>query len=78
MIDGGPEFDAGVTEMVAAEFDWKDALRLTFGDGRSLPASLELVVCPEEPRLSTDHEDMSSDLGRLVFILTRRSRVDTR
>lgn len=35
--------------------DWKEAFLLTLGLGRSLPASLELVVWIE-PRLSTDLE----------------------
>ena len=80
VIEGGPEFvTAGVAaDNAAADADWNEAFRLTFGDGRSLPASLELVVCPDDPRDSTDHEDISRDLGLLVFILTRRSSVDTR
>ena len=55
---------------------WKLAFLLTFGEGRSLPAS-ELEVVWADPRLSTLQELMSRLRGRLVFILTRRSRVDT-
>ena len=58
-------------------FDWKEAFRLTFGEGLSDPASLELVVCPDELLDSTDQDDMSKDLGLEVFILTLLSRVLT-
>ena len=57
--------------------DWKEALRLTLGDGLSDPASEEEVVWLEELRDSTLQDDMSKDLGREVFMRTRRSNVDT-
>lgn len=57
--------------------DWKEAFRLTLGEGRSEPASLELVVWLEELRDSTLQEDMSNDLGLDVFILTLLSKVET-
>lgn len=51
LIELGPELGGrlmgGAGEqmvVVLPPFDWKEALRLTFGDGRSEPASLELVV----------------------------------
>ena len=57
--------------------DWNEAFLLTFGDGLSDPASLELVVCPEELLDSTLQDDISNDLGLEVFIRTRLSNVDT-
>lgn len=83
-MDPGPEaeeegFVPGGGEAMAEPplFDWKEAFRLTFGEGLSDPASLELVVCPDELLDSTDQDDMSKDLGLEVFILTLLSRVLT-
>ena len=47
------------------------------GEGRSEPASLELVVWLEELRDSTLQEDISNDRGLEVFIRTLLSNVDT-
>ena len=47
------------------------------GEGRSEPASLELVVWLEELRDSTLQDDISNDRGLEVFIRTLLSNVDT-
>ena len=80
VIEAGPELSiggGGEDTLLEPPFDWKDALRLTFGEGLSEPASEDEVVWLDEPRDSTLQDDMSKDLGRDVFILTRRSKVDT-
>ena len=81
VMEAGPEFSmlggAGEEIELGHPLDWKEALRLTLGDGLSDPASEEEVVWLEELRDSTLHDDMSKDLGREVFMRTRRSNVDT-
>ena len=81
VMEAGPEFSmlggAGEEIELGHPLDWKEALRLTLGDGLSDPASDEEVVWLEELRDSTLHDDMSKDLGREVFMRTRRSNVDT-
>ena len=81
VMEAGPELSKGGGAGEAMELepplDWKDALRLTLGDGLSEPASEDEVVWLEELRDSTLQEDMSSDLGREVFMRTRRSKVLT-
>ena len=77
-MEVGPEPVGGGEDMLLEPpLDWKDAFRLTLGEGRSEPASLDEVVWPEELRDSTLQEDMSRDRGREVFIRTRRSNVET-
>ena len=45
VMEVGPELVGGGDETVLLPpLDWKEALRLTLGEGRSEPASLELVV----------------------------------
>ena len=47
VIEAGPELVGGGEDTVPVllpPLDWKEALRLTLGEGRSEPASLELVV----------------------------------
>ena len=80
VIEAGPEFSkggGGEDTLLEPPLDWKDALRLTFGDGLSEPASELEVVWLEDPRESMLQDDMSKDLGREVFIRTRRSNVET-
>jgi len=78
VIEVGPELVGGGEETVLLPpFDWNEALRLTLGEGRSEPASLELVVWLEELRDSTLQDDMSNERGLEVFIRTRLSNVDT-
>ena len=81
VIDVGPELTedggGGGEATDPPLLDWNDAFRLTFGDGRSDPASLELVVCPEELLDSTLQDDISNDLGLEVFIRTLLSKVLT-
>ena len=49
VIEAEPELVGGGEDTVLLPLlDWKEALRLTLGEGRSEPASLELVVCLEE------------------------------
>ena len=49
VIEAGPELVGGGEDTVLLPpLDWKEALRLTLGEGRSEPASLELVVWLEE------------------------------
>ena len=80
-MEAGPEFSmlggAGEDIELGHPLDWKEALRLTLGEGLSEPASEEEVVWLEELRDSTLQDDMSKDLGREVFMRTRRSNVDT-
>ena len=80
-MEAGPEFSmlggAGEEIELGHPLDWKEALRLTLGEGLSEPASEEEVVWLEELRDSTLQDDMSKDLGREVFMRTRRSNVDT-
>ena len=79
VIEAGPELVGGGEDTVLLLFplDWKEALRLTLGEGRSEPASLELVVWLEELRDSTLQDDISNDRGLEVFIRTLLSNVDT-
>ena len=78
VIEAGPELVGGGEDTVLLPpLDWKEALRLTLGEGRSEPASLELVVWLEELRDSTLQEDISNDRGLEVFIRTLLSNVDT-
>ena len=78
VIEVGPELVGGGEDTVLLPpLDWNEALRLTFGEGRSEPASLELVVWLEELRDSTLQDDISNDRGLEVFIRTRLSNVDT-
>lgn len=84
-MEAGPQDEEAVVGIVGSgeatedepPLDWNEALRLTLGDGRSDPASLELVVWLEELLDSTLHEDMSRDRGREVFIRTLLSKVET-
>ena len=51
VIEAGPELVGGGEDTVPVllpPLDWKEALRLTLGEGRSEPASLELGVWLEE------------------------------
>ncbi len=59
---------------------WKEAFRLTLGEGLSDPASEEEdVLVWAEPRDSTDQVELiSRERGREVFMRTRLSRVLTR
>ena len=80
VIEAGPELVGGGEDTVPVllpPLDWKEALRLTLGEGRSEPASLELVVWLEELRDSTLQDDISNDRGLEVFIRTLLSNVDT-
>ena len=78
VIEAGPELVGGGEDTVLLPpLDWKEALRLTLGEGRSEPASLELVVWLEELRDSTLQDDISNDRGLEVFIRTLLSNVDT-
>ena len=80
VIEAGPEFSrggGGEETLLEPPLDWNDALRLTLGDGLSEPASEDEVVWLEDPRESMLQDDMSKDLGREVFIRTRRSNVET-
>ena len=49
VIEAGPELVGGGEDTgLLHPLDWKEALRLTMGEGRSEPASLELAVWLEE------------------------------
>jgi hypothetical protein len=55
----------------------KEAFREMLGEAYSEEVSEEEVV-RHEPRDSTDQEERSRERGRCDFMVTRRSRVETR